>query len=87
MITEKIIALTIQTFVGKVMYMIYNMLSRFVKGFLPISFNFMAAVTVLSDFGAKESKICHCLHFSSICHEMMGPVAHHYDLSFLNVEF
>ena len=40
MITEKIIALTIQTFVGKVMYILYNMLFRFVIGFLPISFNF-----------------------------------------------
>ena len=23
-------------------------------------FNFMAAVTVYSDFGAQENKICHC---------------------------
>jgi len=38
-----------------------------------VSFNFMAAVTVHSDFGAKKSKICHCFHFSSsICHEVMG---------------
>jgi len=39
------------------------------------SFNFVAAVTVRSDFGVKEKKICHC--FSTfclfICHEMMGP--------------
>ena len=28
------------------------------------SFNFMAAVTVCSDFGAQEKKICHCFHFS-----------------------
>ena len=27
------------------------------------SFNFMAAVTVCSDFGAQENKICHCFHF------------------------
>ena len=27
------------------------------------SFNFMAAVTVYSDFGAQENKICHCFHF------------------------
>ena len=40
MITGKTIALTIQTFVGKVMYLLFNMLSRFVIGFLPISFNF-----------------------------------------------
>ena len=33
----------------------------------------MAAVTIHSDFGVQENKICHCLHFPpSICHEMMG---------------
>ena len=26
------------------------------------SFNFMAAVTIHSDFGAQENKICHCFH-------------------------
>ena len=30
------------------------------------SFNFMAAVTNHSDFGAQENKVCHCFHFSSI---------------------
>ena len=41
-----------------------------------MSFNFMAAVTICSDFGAQENKVCHCFHFSlSICHEMMGPDA------------
>ena len=34
-----------------------------------VSFNFMAAVTICSDFGAQENKICHCFHFPpSICH-------------------
>ena len=28
------------------------------------SFNFMAVVTILSDFGAQEKKICHCFQFS-----------------------
>ena len=33
----------------------------------------MPAVTIRSDFGEQESKICHCSHFSpSICHEVMG---------------
>ena len=27
----------------------------------------MAAVTVNSDFGAQENKICHCFHFSIFC--------------------
>ena len=45
----------------------------------------MAAVTVCSDFGAQENKICHCFYFvPSIYHEVMGPDA---KLSFLNVEF
>ena len=35
--TGKIIALTIQTFVGKVMSLLFNMLSRFVIAFLPRS--------------------------------------------------
>ena len=28
-----------------------------------VSLNFMAAVTIHSDFGAQENKICHCFHF------------------------
>ena len=35
MTTGKTIALTIQTFVGKVMSLLFNMLSRFVIAFLP----------------------------------------------------
>ena len=46
----------------------------------------MAAVTICSDFGAQENKVCHCLHFSpSICYEVMGLDA--MILVFLNVEF
>ena len=34
----------------------------------------MAAVTILSDFGAQENKICHYFYFFPIClHEDMGP--------------
>ena len=36
----------------------------------------MAAVTIHSDFGAPENKICHCFHFfPSICHDVMEPDA------------
>ena len=35
----------------------------------------MAAVTVHSDFGAQENKVCHYFHCFSICHEVMGPDA------------
>ena len=65
MTTRKIIALTIQTFVGKVMSLLLNMLSRFVVAFLPRSkclVDFMAAVTVHNDFGVQENRICHCYH-------------------------
>ena len=67
--TGKTIALTIQTFVGKMMSLLFNMLSRFVIAFFPkeqASSNFMAAVTIRSDYGAQENKICHCFHFSPI---------------------
>ena len=65
MTTGKTIALTRQSFVGKVMSLLFNMLSRLVITFLPRSkrlFNFMAAVTICSDFGAQENKVCHCCH-------------------------
>ena len=54
MTAGKTITLTRWTFVGKVMSLLFNMLSRLVITFLPRStiFNFMAAVTVCSDFGA-----------------------------------
>ena len=36
----------------------------------------MAALTVPSDFGAQENKVCHCFIFPpSICLEVMGPDA------------
>ena len=66
MAARKTIALTIQTFVGKVMFLLFNTLSRFGIAFLPgasIAFNYMAAVTICSDFGAQENKVCHCFHF------------------------
>ena len=53
MTTGKTKALTRRTFVGKVMPLLFNMLSRLVITFLPRSkrLNFMAAVTICSDFG------------------------------------
>ena len=37
------------------------------------SSDFMAAVTIHSDFRAQEKQICHCFHFSlSVCHKVMG---------------
>ena len=56
---EKTIALTIQTFVGKVMSLLFNILPRLVIAFLPGGkrLTFLAAVTVHSDFGAQENKV------------------------------
>ena len=55
----------------------FNILSRFIIAFPEsASFNFMAAGTICSDFGAQESKIYHYFYFSpSICHEVMGSDA------------
>ena len=50
--TGKTIALTRRTFVGLVMSLLFNILSRFIIAFFPSSKRFMAAVTICSDFGA-----------------------------------
>ena len=68
--TRKTIALTMQTFVGKVMSLLFNMLSRFIIVFFfsskeQVSFNFMAVVTICSDFGAQENKISSATFFIS----------------------
>ena len=55
MTTGKTVALTIWTFVGKMMSLLFNMLFRFVIAFLPrckCLFYFMATVTVHNGFGA-----------------------------------
>ena len=59
MTTGKNIALTRRTFVGKDMSLLFNMLPKSVITFLPSSkkFNFMAAVTICSDFGAQKNKV------------------------------
>ena len=58
------------------MSLLFNMLSMFVIAFLPRSKHLLISwlqVTIHSDFGAQENKVCHVLIFSpSICHEMMG---------------
>ena len=65
MTTGKTIALTIWTFICKVMCLLFNMLSRVATAFLPrskcllISWQSLAAVI----FGAQEKKICYCFHF------------------------
>ena len=87
MTIAKTITLTVQTLVCKVMSLLFNMLSRLIIAFLPRSkcLNFMAAVTIYSDFGAPKIKSVTVSTFSlSISHEVIGTRCH--DLRFLNVE-
>ena len=88
MTTGKTIALTRRAFVDKVMSLLFNMLSRLVIAFLPMSkrLNFMAVVTICSDFRAQENKVCHCFHCFPIYLPWSDGTGCH-DLSFLNVEF
>ena len=39
-----------------------------------MSFSFMAAATISSDFGAQENKVCHCSHFFPI--SMETPISY-----------
>ena len=54
MTNGKMIAWTRQTFVGKVMCLLFNMLSRLAIAFLPRKLNFMAVVTICSDFWSAQ---------------------------------
>ena len=64
MTTGKTIALTIRTFVGKVMSLLLNMPSRFVIAFLPrskhllISWLQSPSAVILS----PRNEVCHCFH-------------------------
>ena len=77
MTTGKTVGLTRWTFVGKVMSLLFHMLSRFVIAFLPRSkcLNLLAAVTICSDFGAQNKSLIVSIVSPSICHEVMGPDA------------
>ena len=72
----KTIALTIWTFVGKMMSLLFNMLSRFVIAFLPRSKRLLISwVQSLSTVILKPKKIKSVTVSTvspSICHEVMG---------------
>ena len=68
------------------MALLFNMLSQLVITFLPSIFNFMAAVTICSDFGAPKNKVCHCFHCFPIYLPWSDGTGCH-EFSFLNVEF
>ena len=65
MTTGKTIALTRWIFVGQMMFLLFNMLSRFAIAFLSRSKRLLIswlAVTICSDFGAQKNKVWHCFH-------------------------
>ena len=88
MTTEKTIALTRQTFVGKVMSLLFNMLSRLVITFLPRSKSLLISwlqppsAVILEP---PKNKVWHCFHLFPIYFPQSDRASCH-DLSFLNVD-
>ena len=79
MTTGKTIALTKQTFVGKVMSLLFNMLSRLVITFFPRSKHLLISWLQSPSAVILEPKKIKSLTVSivspPICHEVMGPDA------------
>ena len=79
MTTGKIIALIRQTFVGKVMSVLFNMLSRLVITFLPRSKRLLISWLQSPSAVILESQEIKSAALSTvsppICHEVMGPDA------------
>ena len=79
MTTGKTIALTRWTFVGKVMSLLFNILSRLVIAFLPRSKHLLItwlqspSVVILEPQKIKSDTVSTVS--PSICHEVMGPDA------------
>ena len=77
MTTGKTIAVTRWTFVGKVMSLLFNMLSRFVIAFLPRSKCLLISQLQSPSAVILEPKKINSVTVSivspSICHELMGP--------------
>ena len=89
MTTGKTIALTRWTLVGKVMSLLFNVLSRLVIAFLPRSKRLLISWLQSPSAVILEPKKIKSLTVSivspSICHEVLGPGA--MILVFLNIEF
>ena len=88
MTTGKTIALTIQTFVGKMMSLLFNTVPRFVIAFLPRSkylliSRLQSPSTVI--FGVQVNSLSWFPFFPHLFAMKCGTECH--DLSFLNVEF
>ena len=76
MTTGKTIALTIWTFVGKEMSLLFNTLSRFVIVFLPRSksllITWLQSLSIVTLEPKKIKSATVSIVFPSICHEVMG---------------
>ena len=69
MTSGKTIALTTQTFAGRVISLLFCMLSKFSTAFLPrTKLPFFSQLQSLYAviFGAQENKVCHCFHCFSM---------------------
>ena len=79
MTTGKTIALTIWTVVSKVIFLLFNMLSKFVIALLPRSKGLLISLLLSPSaliLEPKKRKSVTASTFSpSVCHEVMGPVA------------
>ena len=79
MTTRKTIALTRQTFVDKVMSLLFNMLSRLVIAFFPKSkhllISWLQSPSVVILEPKKIKSVTVSIVSPSICHEVMGPNA------------
>ena len=76
MTTGKTIAVTRQIFVGKVMSLLFNMLSRFVIAFLPRSKRLLTSwLQSPSAVVLEPQKVNFFIVSQSVCHEVMGPDA------------
>ena len=77
MTTGKTIALTIQTFVSKEMFLLFNTLSRFVITFLPRSKSLLISWLLSPSTVILEPKKINSVTVSivspSICYKVMGP--------------
>ena len=79
MTTGKTIALTRWTFVGKVMSLLFNMLSRLVISFFPRSkrllISWLQSPSAVILEPKKMKSVTVSIVSPSICHEVMGPDA------------
>ena len=85
MTTGKTIALTRQTFVDKVMSLLFNKLSMLVITFLPRNKCLLISWLQSPSMVILEPKICHCFHCFPIYLPWSDGTRRH-DLSFLNLE-